>query len=155
MLSSPFMGRRDLVTCFKWIEYGRHDGMSFARGVDKKTVASILDTLSSSLPCCEQPCGEVHMARTWGRHLADSPWGTEILSPMTCEEISLASNQVSEPGSRSFHRWVFRCDCSPGWRFTPSWETSSRGHPQILRDNKCLGFKSLSLGVICYMVIES
>lgn len=132
----PFKDGLNPVTCFLWIKYGRCDGMPFARWVYKKTVVSTFDTLFSSRPCCELPCFEVHVARTWGRPLAVSSWGNETLSLITYEEMGLASNQVRKARSRSFHRQVFRCDCSPGWQFTPSWEpwvTGTHRHCEIIR----------------------
>lgn len=79
ILSPPLKGGLDLVICFECIEYGSGDGMWFPKLGHKKTVASILDTLSSSLTPREASCHVVScpMERAmWqgpGGPLADSP----------------------------------------------------------------------------------
>lgn len=39
-------------------------------------------------------------------------WG---FKPTTDKKVNLATNHVSELGSRSFPFWAFRWDCRPGW----------------------------------------
>lgn len=74
----------------------------------KKTLFSILLTLSFSLPCSpgrvsmsRAALWGAHMAKKRGRPLAKSQQGTKALGPTLCEEPNPANKHMNDLGSWS------------------------------------------------------
>lgn len=159
MLSPPFKGGLDLVICFKWLEYGRSEGMRFPRLGYQKTVASVLDTCTSSLTLREASCPVVSCPLerpTW-----QGPKGG--LWPVAHEKLRLSLQPVRKwvlPATVSVNLEVSLDKPSnvtvtlPGCLHLHerSWAIGTHRNYEII--NVC-GFKSLSFGVSCYMAMGS
>lgn len=79
--------------------------------VIKKPLVSFLSFLSflalvtyllgwSQLPRSEEPSGEAHEVRSWGRPQAKNQWRNEAISLTACEELNPASKALRELDSR-------------------------------------------------------
>lgn len=93
--------------------------------------------------------------------LQRAPLGKELW-PTASEDLNSVNNRVSELGSRPPPKLSLEMTAAPGLQKPPCERPrdAARTHrsctwlpdPPELRDNKCLLFKRLSLGVICYNV---
>ena len=98
-----FKCRLNLLTCFQWIKCHRRDEMLLLIPGFKKTTTSFLGAFShsparsegSKLPCCDLFYGGAHVARHWGRLLANSRCETEGLCPTAMMNWVLTSTQVN------------------------------------------------------------
>ena len=105
----------------------------------RKTATSVLLSLApsdgSELPCCELPYSEANVTRNRRGSPDNTQWGTEALVPMTCKELNLTNNHMSDLGS----------SCSPNpalrwWQLQPiPWQpdfslvrVQEPGHPAKL-----------------------
>lgn len=160
MLSPPFKSGLDLVICFKWLEHGRSDGMRFQRLGYKKTVASILDTLSSPLTLREASCHVVSCPLE--RSIWQGPKGVGGLWPIVHEELRLSLQQPVRkwvlPATTCVNLEVDKpsdvtailADCLH--LHVRPWVIGTHRNYEIIN---VYGFKSLSFGVCCYMAMDS
>lgn len=79
----------------------------------------------SQLPCCELSYGKPHVARNWGRPLANNQHETQA-----CEELNPVNYYMSKFGSEAFPSQTLRKDHDSGWHTVTvvSWETLNQGH---------------------------
>lgn len=138
---------------FQWIEYGRSDGISFPRLGHKKTVASIVDTLSCSLTLRDASCHVLSCPLE--RSIWQGPEGGFL--PTTHEELRPSAQQPVRKRVLPTTMWV-NLEGDPSTAepsdvaaasvdslTTPSWRLWATGTQRNDEINVC-GFKSLSFG---------
>lgn len=101
--------------------------------------------------CYLLPCGEVHIARNWGRSLANSQQEIRAVIPTTYEELNLTNNYVREVRSICSLSWAVRWDNS----LAAMWESLRQRHSEMYEIINICCFKLLSFAVICYTATDN
>lgn len=113
----------------------------------------------SQLPCVSYSMERGPSGKKLRKAFNNSPWGTEALSPIACEERNSANNFMGELGSRFSPSQALRWDCSPSWHVVcnlletliqRTWLSCSHiSDPQKMWDNKYHCLKPLNFREIC------